>query len=322
MTPETPQELAPAGRLDLGALAYEAIARANLADGTKHQYSKAVDNALAAGVDLGDPDALNAYAATIGSSSRAFLSAVVAKMTQRLELVAKSGATPANVAAVQATIYRAEALRDAVTVEKPEGTKAHTWLSQAEVVALLRACDVRRSGNQEHGRLAQRDRLAISLLVGAGLRRAEAAALTFEDITMQPVAGKMRTVLEVQGKGAKSRVVPVSDALARQLDDWSTVTHGRGRVLRSLGRNRQMGDSISTTSIYKLVQKRGGIAGRDGLEPHDLRRTFAQLGYEAGVPITQISVLLGHADVATTQRYLNLELDLETTVSDFIPLDC
>ena len=49
-------------------------------------------------------------------------------------------------------------------------------------------------------------------------------------------------------------------------------------------------------------------------------RTFAQLGYSAGVPLTQISTLLGHADVRTTQRYLNLALDLETTVSDFIPL--
>jgi integrase len=53
---------------------------------------------------------------------------------------------------------------------------------------------------------------------------------------------------------------------------------------------------------------------------HDLRRTFAKLGYEAGVPITQISKLLGHSSVATTQRYLNLELNLEITISDFIPL--
>ena len=56
------------------------------------------------------------------------------------------------------------------------------------------------------------------------------------------------------------------------------------------------------------------------LAPHDLRRTSAQLGYEADVPITQISVLLGHSSVATTQKYLNLALDVETTVSDFIPL--
>jgi len=54
--------------------------------------------------------------------------------------------------------------------------------------------------------------------------------------------------------------------------------------------------------------------------PHDLRRTYAQLGYNAGVPITQISVLLGHSSIKTTQEYLNLNLDLESTASDFVPL--
>jgi integrase len=60
--------------------------------------------------------------------------------------------------------------------------------------------------------------------------------------------------------------------------------------------------------------------GIEKISPHDLRRTYAQLGYEAGVRITQISTLLGHAHVATTQKYLDLNLDLETTASDFIPL--
>jgi integrase len=59
--------------------------------------------------------------------------------------------------------------------------------------------------------------------------------------------------------------------------------------------------------------------GKPELAPHDLRQTYAQLGYEAGVPITQISTLLGHSSIETTVRYLNLELDLESPVSDFIP---
>ena len=48
-------------------------------------------------------------------------------------------------------------------------------------------------------------------------------------------------------------------------------------------------------------------------------RPIARLGYQAGVPLTQISRLLGHASLTTTQRYLNLDLDLDVTVSDFIP---
>jgi integrase len=55
-------------------------------------------------------------------------------------------------------------------------------------------------------------------------------------------------------------------------------------------------------------RKHGAAIGIPGLAPHDLRRTYAQIGYDAGVPITQIAVLLGHNSVATTQRYLDLDL--------------
>ena len=69
------------------------------------------------------------------------------------------------------------------------------------------------------------------------------------------------------------------------------------------------------------MRKRGEVMGKLELAPHDLRRTYAQLGYEAGVPITQICKLLGHASITTTQRYLNLELDLETMISDLLPFE-
>jgi integrase len=95
---------------------------------------------------------------------------------------------------------------------------------------------------------------------------------------------------------------------------------GGGLVARSLGMGKKLGGSISAVAIFQIVRKYGGMIGLPELAPHDLRRTFAQLGYEAGVPITQISVLLGHSNVATTQKYLNLDLDLEITASDFIPL--
>ena len=68
------------------------------------------------------------------------------------------------------------------------------------------------------------------------------------------------------------------------------------------------------------MRQHGALIEIRELAAHDLRRTHAQLGFEAGVPITQVSRLLGHSSVETTQRYLNLDVDLEVTVSDFIPL--
>jgi site-specific recombinase XerC len=61
------------------------------------------------------------------------------------------------------------------------------------------------------------------------------------------------------------------------------------------------------------------MIGLPELAAHDLRRTYAQLGFDAGVPTTQMSKPLGHSSVETTQRYLNLDLDLEVTASDFVP---
>ena len=89
--------------------------------------------------------------------------------------------------------------------------------------------------------------------------------------------------------------------------------------MRSLGRNKEPGDSISTPGLYNIVQKRGLMIGKPELQPHDLRRTYAELGRRAGVTISQISKLLGRSSIETTQEYLNIELDLETTISAFVP---
>lgn len=314
--------LAISSDFDPGQFALDAIENdPKLQDSTKAQYKRAVENYLGAGHSLTDPAALAKYANAVGSSTRAFLGAAVKRLAKEVEQYAKMGASPENIASVQAAVFQAQALQGAIKTEKHKGQKAHTWLSQTQVKDLLTVCEKTPANNAEYERVTQRDRLAIGLLVAAGLRRAEACALTFEAVKLQPVGDKMRTVLDVKGKGAKSRVVPISDKLANAISDWGAVVGGAGRILRSLGRSskKEPGQSMTTTALYNLVQKRGKQIGFDELQPHDLRRTYAQLGLKAGVPIDQISTLLGHANIATTQRYLNIELDLSTTISDFVP---
>jgi integrase len=274
------------------------IDRADIAVSTKTQYKRALQRFFReTGASLTDVDALAHHAETLPRSRRAFLKAAVKLYTEGMATVIKGQATPENVNRVQAALYRIDAMQDAVKTSNGKGTKAHTWLSQAEVNRLLAAC--------QNGIVGQRDRLAVGLLLAAGLRREEAASLRFEDVRLQPVGDRIRTVLAIRGKGSKDRVVPISDDLADAIDGWAKVVGGEGYVLRSLGMNRKPGKMI----------------GKPDLQPHDLRRSFAQLGYEAGIPITQISRLLGHASIQTTQRYLNLDLHLELTVSDFIPFE-
>ena len=282
----------------------------NLQPSTKKQYKKAIRGYLDTGNRLTDANALTQYAQGLSKSRRAFLKAAVKLWGDDVALKAKAGATPHNVAAVQATVYRLEALNEAIKVERSKGKKAHTWLTQAEVKRLLDTCD---PGTIQ----GQRNRIVLGLLTGAGLRREELAKLKFEDVILQPVPGKVRTVLNVTGKGAKARIIPINDKLAAAVAQWQAIV-ADGYVARSITKGGVIRDSISAMGIYNIVNKAGQMIGKLELAPHDLRRTFAQLGFQAGVPITQISKLLGHASVSTTQRYLNLDLDLTTTVSDFI----
>lgn len=284
------------------------ITAANLADSTKLKYQSVI-----AGYEgsLTDPAGLAAYADTLSNSRKSCLKAVIKLWTNDMIDRVKGGATPDNVNQVQASIYRFESLQTAVTVKASNGEKAHTWLSQSEVKKLMALPDVATAAGL-------RDKVALGLLVAAGLRREEAVSLAFDAIKMQPIKGKIRTVIEVMGKGQKNRIVPISDVVATCIERWR-ATAGPGLILRSVSQVGEIGDGLSAVGLFKIVRGYGRAMDKPELAPHDLRRTYAQIGYESGVPITQISKLLGHSNIATTQRYLNLSLDLETTVSDFVP---
>ncbi len=289
-----------------------AIERADLADSTKAKYTREVEAMAQARISPFDRDALIEYAAGLKSSRRAFLKSALRLMTADYEQAIKAGATPENLPAAQAAVMRLEAMRETVRVKAPKGTKAHTWLSPAQVREITSKC-----GDDLEGK---RDWIVIGLLLGAGLRREELVNLTFGALKQQPMkAGKIRDVLEVKGKGAKDRVIPISSLLAERLREWGDQVGG-GLVARSLGMKKELGKSMSAVAVFQLVRKYGKMIDVPELSPHDLRRTYAHLGYDAGVPITQIKELLGHASVATTQKYLDLSLDLDNTASDFVPL--
>ena len=290
----------------------KAIDRADLQPTTKAKYKREIENLKRAGVNPFDFNALTTYADSLKSSRKSFLKSALRLMTADFEQNAKGHATPENIAQVQAGIYRLEAMRSAVKVKTHKGTKAHIWLSQKQVKEITKLCKDDLEG--------RRDWIVLGLFLGAGLRREELSTLTFDALKQQPMKdGKVRDVLQVKGKGAKDRVIPIKPILADHIRTWQATVKG-GLLARSLGMGKKLGESMSAVAIFQLVRKYGEQIGIPELAPHDLRRTFAHLGYEAGVPITQISILLGHSSVATTQQYLNLNLDLETTISDFIPL--
>jgi len=291
---------------------YSAIARADLQPSTKLKYQRAIDNMLLAGIDPFDYPCLRAYSDTLSPSARGFLKAALKIMVEGELTRIKAHATPDNINAIQALISRIEAMDETIQIHAAEGKKTHVWLSREQVEQITALPDF----STPRG---MRDYIVLSVLLGAGLRREELVNLTFDSLKQQPAKNGLRDVLAITGKGNKRRTIPISAKLANYLREWRGLV-GDGYVARAINKAGVINGSLSEIGIHNIVRQYGARIGISGLDSHDLRRTYAMLGLNAGVSITQISVLLGHADIATTQRYLNLELDLEATISDYIPL--
>jgi len=293
-------------------LDYSAITRADLQPSTKVKYQRAIDLMTMAQVNPFDFPSLQAYADSISPSGRSFLKAALKVMTDGELTRIKAGATPENISAIQALVARLEAMDETIQTHKQAGTKTHTWLSREqveEITALPNLSTAR----------GQRDYVVLAVLLGAGLRREELTNLTFSDLLQQPTKSGMRDVLSVLGKGDKRRSIPISAKLAKHLRDWHRLA-GDGYVVRAINKSGTINGSLSAIGIHNIVRQYGAMIGVPALDSHDLRRTYARLGYNAGVPVEQISKLLGHSDVETTMLYLGIDIDIESTVSDFIPL--
>lgn len=294
-------------------LDFSALQRADLQPGTRRHYVAATQRLLAAGLDPFDYEALADFAADLPHSTRAALKAAINIQVSELSNSLKAGATIENAAEVQVQLWRLEAVNKAIKVHAPKGKVMALWLSPDQVREITSKPD----RTTQRGR---RDWIVLATLLGSGLRVDEMASLTFDQLKRQPTKnGQFRGVLSFTGKGRKKRSVPISEHLETRLIEWKKETGG-GRIARGFKKGGRMTDSLSTRAVSDIVHHYGAMIGLPELEVHDLRRTWAQLGLEAGIPIQQISILLGHSSLTITQKYLDLQVDLSQTVSDFIPL--
>jgi integrase len=169
-------------------------------------------------------------------------------------------------------------------------------LTRAQIVVLLAAIDAL---PRSHSATWRRNRRAIALMLYAGLRRSEVAALLWGDIDLA-----RREIIVRRGKGGKSRVVPICDELATELmldgrypDQYAVVGLEDGQPLAH--------DSIGHIFERWLVKR--GIR----ISPHQLRRTFATELYRRGEDLFTIQRLLGHSDPKTTLRYIGASSEKE-----------
>ena len=163
-----------------------------------------------------------------------------------------------------------------------------------------------------------RDKALIELLYATGLRVTELLSLKPADVNLD--AGYLTCI----GKGDKQRIVPLGHAAA----DWVRryLTDGRPRLLRTpktpwLFVNAKGGTQLSRVGFWKVLKDYGTKAGvPPGLSPHMLRHSFATHLLERGADLRAIQMMLGHADLSTTQIYTHvLEARLRTVYDRFHP---
>ena len=151
-----------------------------------------------------------------------------------------------------------------------------------------------------------RDVAMLELLYATGMRVGELCGLDVDDVDRD------RNVVRVFGKGRKERTVPFGQPAAVAVDAW--LVRGRGRLARPgsgaalfLGAR---GGRIDQRAVRTLVHRRiADVPGAPDLGPHGLRHTAATHLLEGGADLRSVQELLGHASLATTQRYTHVTTD-------------
>ena len=116
--------------------------------------------------------------------------------------------------------------------------------------------------------------------------------------------------------------VPMPTWVKVAIDAWTSAAGvADGYVFRPVNRAGQAQDvGLSEKAVWQLLQGYAATAGVPGIAPHDLRRTCAKMCRAAGGELEQIQLLLGHASVQTTERYLGTKQDLVHAPNDGIKL--
>lgn len=169
-------------------------------------------------------------------------------------------------------------------------------LSEADVEALLAAPDVTTS-------LGLRDRAMLEVLYASGLRVSELVGLKVFEVSLD------QNVVRVMGKGSKERLVPIGEEAA----EWvaSYAKKARSEILKKRTSDHLFvtgrGKGMTREAFWHVIKRYGAraVPGKH-LSPHVLRHAFATHLINHGADLRVVQLLLGHADISTTQIYTHV----------------
>ncbi len=176
-----------------------------------------------------------------------------------------------------------------------------TVLGVDEAVALMEHAAV---AADDGSALGCRDRAILELLYGTGIRVAELCGLDLDGVD------RLERTIRVRGKGDRERTVPYGGPAAKALDDWwdrrlEVANQVSGCALFLGARGRRIDPRTVRGAVHRLSRQ----AGVPEVAPHALRHSAATHVLEGGADLRSVQELLGHATLATTQRYTHVSVE-------------
>jgi integrase/recombinase XerD len=202
-------------------------------------------------------------------------------------------------------------LNPTAIIEAPKGVaRLPVVLSAREVEALL-------SSPLDTGALELRDRAMLELLYATGLRVSELVGLKLGEVNV--CAGYLMTI----GKGDKERLVPMGESACQAVQRY--LKEARPQMIKEGNSSRlfltRLGEGMTRQSFWNIIKKRALQAGvRSSISPHTLRHSFATHLLENGADLRSVQIMLGHADLSSTQIYTHVTRErLKRLHADFHP---
>ncbi len=150
-----------------------------------------------------------------------------------------------------------------------------------------------------------RDSALLELMYGTGIRVSEASELQLEALQLE-----LGFVL-IRGKGDKERIVPLGEIAKEKLLRY--LSEGRPKLLKDRASPyvflNPQGRKLSRQGIWKIIKRYALLCGIRDISPHTLRHTFATHMLQGGADLRAVQILLGHADISTTQVYTSVTIE-------------